>query len=145
MVRCSPAMALALGISILGCVKTEGGKDGKDAAATGKPDGASAAADTMATVTPDAPAAAPTTCREIRICIFNCREDAACAGRCVSSAPQAARALFNQAKSCSDNACPTQEPDCRCIEECHGGGMCTEVVDECDEAISDPFCDGPCH
>jgi hypothetical protein len=141
MVRCSLAMALVLGIAVLGCVKDEGaGKDGSatsKADATIKEDAASSAADAMA--------APPTTCREIRICIFNCREDAACAGRCVSSAPQAARALFNQAKSCSENACPTQEPDCRCIEECHGGGMCTEVVDECDEAISDPFCDGPCH
>jgi len=141
MVRCSLAMALVLGIAVLGCVKDAGA--GKDASATSKADATTK--EDAASSAADAMAAAPTTCREIRICIFNCREDAACAGRCVSSAPQAARALFNQAKSCSENACPTQEPDCRCVEECHGGGMCTEVVDECDEAISDPFCDGPCH
>jgi hypothetical protein len=135
MVRCPLAMVLALAVSVIGCVK-EGG--GKDASASKPTDAINGAPDTGS-------ADAIMSCKDIRSCVFACREDQTCAARCVAAAPQAARGLYQQAKACSENACPTQDPDCRCMEECHGGGMCTEVVDECDEATSDPFCDGPCH
>jgi hypothetical protein len=88
---------------------------------------------------------APTSCREIRSCAFQCGEDRTCAARCVSTAPSAARQLYDQAQACSQQVCPTQDIECRCDQECFGGGACHEIVDECDEAISDPFCDGPCH
>jgi hypothetical protein len=87
----------------------------------------------------------PASCRDIRVCIYNCAEDQQCAKNCVSAAPAAARGQFNDAQECSTNACPTQDADCRCTEECLGGGRCSELVDECDEAISDPFCDIRCH
>jgi hypothetical protein len=136
------AAAVAVAAMVLGCVsvKTSDNSGGKDAAPAGLD--AVAAPDSRA---PDAVAAGPKTCREIRICVFNCREDAACASRCASTAAGPARAQYQQAQMCSLQACPNQDPDCRCNEECHGGGACTVAVDECDEAVSDPFCDGPCH
>jgi hypothetical protein len=88
---------------------------------------------------------APTTCREIRVCVYDCGEDLDCAARCASSATTAARALYQQGRACSMQACPDQDVECRCDQECHGLGQCTDIFDECDDAASDPFCDHPCH
>jgi hypothetical protein len=112
----------------------DGGAPGPDA---------SSAEDTR-TTTPDA-SAAPRSCRDIRVCVFACGADQGCAARCESSAPAVARLLHEQSQMCSLRVCPEQDIECRCDQECHGGGACTDLVDECDEAISDPFCDGPCH
>lgn len=87
----------------------------------------------------------PRSCREIRNCVFDCGEAVECAALCVSSAPAVARAQYNQAQMCSAQVCPTQDIECRCAEECFIGGNCQQIVDECDEASSDRFCDGPCH
>jgi len=137
MVRCSLAIVLALGLSVLGCVKTGEG-NGKDGSTTNG--GGAGGGGQDATATADA----ISNCRDIRDCVFRCGQDSACAARCASAAPQAARALFDQAQMCSRQACPEQDVECRCMEECLGG-TCTQVVDECDEATSDLFCDGPCH
>jgi hypothetical protein len=87
----------------------------------------------------------PTSCQSIRSCVYACRNDATCAAHCLSSAPAAARQQWQQGNSCSMQACPNQDDiDCRCMAECLGGD-CTQVVDECDNAASDPFCDEQCH
>jgi hypothetical protein len=109
-----------------------------------RPDGGSAA-HPDAGGTPDAVAAAPISCREIRVCIYACGTDNGCAARCVSSAPTAARALYQQAQACSAGACDQGDIACRCEQECDATGSCYDIVNECDEAVSDPFCDGPCH
>ena len=137
MVRRSLAIVLALGIAVLGCVKTDEGK-GKDGSAGTNMGGAGGGNDAMA------PVDAITTCRDIRDCVYKCGQNTACAASCVSVAPQAARTLYDQARMCSQQACPEQDIECRCMEECLGG-TCTQIVDECDEATSDLFCDGPCH
>lgn len=133
MFRSSLATVLALGLCALSCVKGDDGK--KDGAAASKTDGpASAAADAMVVGS----------CKDIRNCVYTCGQDQTCADRCVAVAPQAARALYQQATMCSEGVCPTKDVDCRCMEECLGG-MCTEIFDECDEATSDKFCDISCH
>jgi hypothetical protein len=135
-VGCAIAV-LALG-AWLGCVKVDDAK---------KADGSAPHLDAAAGAEAgrDATAAPPTTCREIRVCLYGCGADPACAARCQSSAPARARQQYDEAHACSLRVCPNQEPDCRCIEECLGGGTCSQLVDECDEAVSDPFCDVRCH
>jgi hypothetical protein len=128
---------IALFAALLGCVPIEQKKD-----AAPPRDGPRAA--DVAMSAPDAQAS-PANCQQIRNCVFRCQGDTACADRCVSSAPGPARQLYNTAQMCSRSVCAPDDIECRCAQECHGGGACTEIVDECDEAISDLFCDGPCH
>jgi hypothetical protein len=87
----------------------------------------------------------PTSCQTLRSCVYACRTDMVCVARCIASAPAAARQQYDQANTCSLQACPGGDIDCRCMAECLGGGDCTQVVDECDNAASDPFCDMQCH
>jgi hypothetical protein len=94
--------------------------------------------------TPDASptAVAPTDCRGILVCVFACGTDTACAARCASQAPAAAQALYKQIRDCSGKACPDQtDIACRCENECYAGGQCSELVDQCDDADPDMFCD----
>jgi hypothetical protein len=109
------------------------------------PDGAAPpAVDAVAGGSPDAPAV-PTSCRTIRICIYACGKDSACAAGCVSSAPGPARQQYNDAHSCSVQACPNQDDiSCRCSQECIDGS-CVPMFDDCDQGASDPFCDMECH
>jgi hypothetical protein len=87
----------------------------------------------------------PTNCQTLRSCIYACRADTACAAHCLATAPAAARQQYDQANACSTQACPNRDDiDCRCMAECLGG-ECTQIVDECDDAASDPFCDMQCH
>jgi hypothetical protein len=138
---------LALVVCCGACVSKESASS--DGAATQRHDGAASLADSGAPVV-DSQAAAdapptPTNCQTIRSCVYACRDDAACAARCVSGAPMAARQQWQQANACSMQACPNQaDVDCRCMAECLGGD-CTQVVDVCDDAASDPFCDMQCH
>jgi hypothetical protein len=143
--RCTFATVLVFGFLFGGCVSTKADDHSDGAAAPhdgaarsdgAVADGAGPSADAMAP---------PTTCREIRICIYRCGQDKACATACASAAPTAARAKFSEVQSCSQGACPDGDAVCRCMEECYVGGMCTDVVDDCDEAVSDPFCDILCH
>jgi hypothetical protein len=83
----------------------------------------------------------PVDCKGIRDCVFTCDKDTACAGRCVSSAPMAARTLYEMIRTCSVRECPTQDTSCRCDHECYGGGECSDMVEQCDEAGPDLFCD----
>jgi hypothetical protein len=140
MVRCSLAIVLALGLSVLGCVKTDEGKGKGGSAGNSGGAGGGGGGGKDATAAADA----ITTCRDIRECVFKCGKDSACAASCVAVAPQAARAQYDQARMCSMGVCSEQDIDCRCMEECLGG-TCTQIFDECDEAMSDSFCDGPCH
>jgi hypothetical protein len=133
---------LALGLWAA-CVSNQASPD----AASGHHDGAAAADSAGPDVTPvaDAPPT-PTSCQTLRSCVYACRTDKACVARCIASAPAAARQQYDQANACSLQACPNQDDiDCRCNAECLGGGECTQVVDECDNSASDPFCDTQCH
>jgi hypothetical protein len=86
--------------------------------------------------------AKPTDCRSLLVCVDSCRADAACAGRCIAAAPADAQALYKKIHDCSLKACPDQTmTDCRCENECYGGGECTDLVDECDMSTPDFFCD----
>jgi hypothetical protein len=145
-VRCALVAAFTLGaLALVGGCSAGKDKNGVGGSGGGSGGGGSGGAGSDAS-TPAADAMGPpASCRDIRVCIYNCAEDMNCAKNCVSVAPSAARAQFNDAQECSLNACPNQDPDCRCTEECLGGGACAEIVDECDEAISDPFCDIRCH
>jgi hypothetical protein len=84
---------------------------------------------------------APKDCRGLRNCVDACDKDTACAMRCVSSAPATARDLYMMIQTCSKMACPQQDLSCRCDNECFGGGQCTELVDKCNGADPDNFCD----
>jgi hypothetical protein len=83
----------------------------------------------------------PRDCRGLRNCIDACATDSACAMLCVSTAPAAAQALYQMIRTCSMQACPTQEQSCRCDHECYGGGQCESLVQQCDLADPDTFCD----
>jgi hypothetical protein len=139
--RVFPGLALGALVALCACVAIQDTRK-KDAGGGGG-GGSGGAADARAG-TPDVQAA-PQTCREIRNCRFDCGEDPDCAARCFSAAPGVARAQFSEAQMCSAQVCPTQDTECRCAEECFTGGNCQQIVDECDEASSDKFCDGPCH
>jgi hypothetical protein len=151
-VRCVLVMALVFGIG--GCVSDQtkkgnqggaSGQGGGSGRGGGSGQGGGAPTGGAAGSAPDAMAAAPTTCREIRVCIFNCADDKGCASRCVSTAPAAARQKYDEAHTCILSACPDQDEDCRCNQECFAGGTCTDLVDTCDDAVSDPLCDVKCH
>jgi hypothetical protein len=86
-------------------------------------------------------AMAPRDCRGLRNCVDACASDSACAMRCVSTAPAVAQALYQMVRTCSMQACPTQEVSCRCDHECYGGGQCESLVEQCDLADPDTFCD----
>lgn len=126
--------AVTLALLAFACVPIEDNR--KRDAAPPAPDGQVA--------TPDAQTA-PRSCRDIRNCVQDCGENAACASACVSTAPGVARQQFNEAQMCSLGVCEAQDIECRCREECYEGGTCYQIVEECDEAASDKFCDGPCH
>jgi hypothetical protein len=83
----------------------------------------------------------PKDCRGLRNCVDACGTDKTCAMRCVSTAPAADQALYKMIQMCSLQACPTQDQSCRCDNECFGGGQCTDLVDQCDMADPDAFCD----
>jgi hypothetical protein len=95
----------------------------------------------------DGPDAAPALdCRGIRNCVHACGSDVPCTMRCLSSASAVARAYYEKIPSCSAQACPSQDVVCRCEAECHPAGVCADLVDTCDLANPDDFCDpmGPC-
>jgi hypothetical protein len=99
---------------------------------------------------PDAAALAPMdagpplTCVAIRNCVARCQADNACAQRCVTEAAAPARTSYEKVVICSRQACATAEIECRCEEECQGGGMCVDIVDECRAPGEDLFCDQLC-
>jgi hypothetical protein len=141
-VHCVLALALVLGGSA--CVSDQ--KNGGPQGGTSGQDGAPVVkADTGTSPVMDAMAAAPKTCQEVRICLHNCGNDMTCAGKCVSSAPTAIRQQYQEIQACSMMACPSQDEPCRCEQECFNMGQCFELVDACDEALSDPWCDVRCH
>jgi hypothetical protein len=88
----------------------------------------------------------PKTCRDIRSCLWGCNTDMACQMYCISSAPMAAQNAYKDVQACSKAACPKQDADCRCQEECFAGGSCFDLIDaDCDMGGSDDYCDEECH
>jgi len=143
---------MVLVLAFAGCVKNEGnGNAGGSSGTGGKAGGGAGGGGSGGTsgsggaMMPDAMAEPPKSCRDIRVCIHNCVQDMSCASKCVSSAPAAARQQYEEILACSKGPCPTQEEDCRCTEECFNGGQCFDLVDACDEGVSDPWCDVRCH
>ena len=124
--RLSATCILASLIAI-GCASAGGGtSDGSqpDAAAVdAKPDGDP-----------------PYSCLMVRNCIYLCDRDPACEQRCVDRADDAGRALYDQLVACSIQACPAQDIDCRCTEECFGGGGCLDAFDQCTQSLQEGFC-----
>lgn len=157
-VRC--ALAMILVFALAGCASNEkngntGGKAGNQGGSAGNQggsagnqggkDGSAATEPDSGNVTPDALSGPPKTCREIRVCIHGCGDDKNCADKCVSTAPTAIRQQYQEIQACSSSACPTQEEACRCEQECFNMGQCFDLVDACDEGVSDPWCDVRCH
>jgi hypothetical protein len=146
-------MALALLFASWGCVsdasKGTGGSGGTGGTVGSGGSGAhqeagAATGGSGGSATPDAAAGPPKTCRDIRVCIHNCGQDMGCAGKCVSMAPTTVRQQYQEIQACSMGACPQQDEPCRCEAECLGG-MCSDLVDVCDDAVADPWCDVRCH
>src|SRR5262245_58434108 len=134
--RCA-AVALVLVLSSCGSDKAPTADAAAAKDATSAVDGARAG---------DGPAgAAPRNCQEIRNCQVACKADKACADRCVSSAPAAARTAYDKVNVCSKKECPTGDESCRCGAECFVPGPCTDLVDDCDQGYSDDFCQETCH
>lgn len=135
----SGAMAALLLLVVAGaaCASRDSGRDASagDAGASGT-DGARSA---------DRPPR-PTTCQNIRDCLYWCgKEDRACAEYCVSSAPMAAQTNYRAVQTCSDKQCAADDEDCRCMHECFNDGACFDVVDTCDDGLSDLICNELCH
>jgi hypothetical protein len=86
----------------------------------------------------------PKSCAEIRTCVAFCEQDMACAGRCVDQATAAARTEYQTVTTCSRRVCPTGDINCRCEQECQGGGECLDIVDQCRQFGDDVFCDELC-
>jgi hypothetical protein len=125
------ALAAAVLVAVT-CASTKNASDG-DAATAGKGD----------RPRPAAPAAA--TCSGIRLCIYQCKADKACAQACAETAAAPAHTKFASLETCSRKACPMQDTDCRCQAECFVPGPCETEYDACTESMPDPFCDELCH
>jgi hypothetical protein len=154
-VRCALALVVAFAISACVSDTTKGNQGGTSGSVSGGSSGTggsrggdtggSSGADSGAATTPDAMAGPPKSCRDVRVCIHNCGQDMTCAGKCVSTAPPAIRQQYEEIQACSMGACPQQDEPCRCDQECFSGGMCADLVETCDDAVSDPWCDVRCH
>jgi hypothetical protein len=88
----------------------------------------------------DAPETPLTSCLMIRNCVYLCAADAACAVRCLDRAEAPAREVYDRVVTCSMQACPTGNIDCRCDNECYAGGACLDAVDECTQSLQEGFC-----
>jgi hypothetical protein len=99
-----------------------------------------------AALRPIADAGPPTSCVAIRNCLVRCQADSACAQRCVDGASAPARTQYQSVVTCSRRVCATDDMNCRCEQECQGGGECLEIVDGCrgPELAEDLFCDELC-
>ena len=140
-VRCALAMALAFALA--GCV-SDANKGNQGGSGGSNDSGATSGADSGGSTTPDAMGPVMS-CRDVRVCIHNCGQDMTCAGKCVSTAPPAIRQQYEQIQACSMMACSQQDEPCRCDQECFAGGQCFDLVEDCDDAVSDPWCDVRCH
>jgi hypothetical protein len=155
MLRSVPcALALALLFAGWGCVSSAAKSDAGSAGGAGGAGNSGGSANheagaptggTGGSTTPDAATGPPKTCQEVRVCIHNCAQDMACAGKCVSTAPTAVRQQYQEIQACSMVACPQQDEPCRCEQECFADGMCFDLVETCDDGVGDPWCDVRCH
>jgi hypothetical protein len=68
-----------------------------------------------------------------------------CAGKCVSTAPPAIRQQYEEIQACSVGVCAASDEPCRCDQECFNGGMCFDLVEDCDQGVGDPWCEIRCH
>jgi hypothetical protein len=67
-----------------------------------------------------------------------------CARLCVDQAAATARTEYQTVSACSRRVCPTGDLNCRCEQECQGGGECLDIVDQCRQFGEDLFCDELC-
>jgi hypothetical protein len=119
--------ALAIGVVALAC--SSGGSSSNDG---GGNDGA---------------AAGPSTCQQIRMCAFDCADDA-CVPKCRAPGSTAAQAAWDALLACTKGACPTAgDITCACSEQCLADGACLAEVDGCLGAMNtdDAICDSLCH
>jgi hypothetical protein len=88
----------------------------------------------------------PMSCVAIRNCIVRCETDTTCAQRCVDQAAMSARTTYQRVVTCSRGVCAADDINCRCEQECQGGGACLDLVDECrgPSLGDDTFCDELC-
>jgi hypothetical protein len=125
-------MGLAL-VSMLAC---SSGTSSGDAAA---PDSGADAA------SPDAGSvAAPGTCQSLRLCAFDCADDA-CVQTCRAKGTAAAQAAFDMLEACTAQACAAGDVNCACGEQCLADGSCLSAVDACLGNVADAICDNLCH
>lgn len=118
---------------------------GQDAGSDGpRIDAQAAAPDAPSSTTPDTQGTLGTACVDIRNCILQCADEAACQ-RCVDDAPAAARMTYQALTTCSQEACAADDRVCRCDRECFEPGACVPLVEDCRGDGADRYCDELCH
>ncbi len=98
----------------------------------------------MSACSKPAAAPAPDTCLALRLCAFECADDA-CVAACRAKGSAAALAAFDVVQSCTRQACPTVgDVTCACTEQCLADGVCLDAVAACLGAAPDAICDNLC-
>jgi hypothetical protein len=94
------------------------------------------------------PDAAPSsaTCLAVRLCAFECADDA-CVAACRAKGSATALTAFDALQSCTRAACAAGDVNCACTEQCLADGACLEAVDAClgSTTATDTICDNICH
>jgi hypothetical protein len=86
----------------------------------------------------------PGTCQSLRLCAFECGDDA-CVQACRVKGTAAAQAAFDTLEACTAQACAPGDVNCACGEQCLADGSCLAAVDACLGNVADPICDNLCH
>jgi hypothetical protein len=85
------------------------------------------------------------TCQSLRLCAFDCADDA-CVQACRAKGAASALAAFDTLEACTVKACPKKgDVTCACGEQCLADGACLAAVDACLGDVSDAICDNLCH
>ncbi len=127
-------MRLALGLALLAM-----GTLGCSTAAPSNDAATSMTGDTAAS--PDAVAG---TCQSLRLCAFDCADDA-CVQACRGKGTPSAQAAFDELEACTAQACAKGDVNCACGEQCLADGSCLAAVDACLGNVADALCDNLCH
>jgi hypothetical protein len=92
----------------------------------------------------DASAASMGTCQSLRLCAFDCADDA-CVQTCRAKGTASAQVAFDELEACTTKACAKGDVNCACGEQCLADGSCLTAVDACLGTAADPICDNLCH
>jgi hypothetical protein len=92
----------------------------------------------------DVGAPAMLTCQQVRMCVFDCADDA-CVAACAAKGSPAAKTDFEALRACTAKTCSTGDVTCACGEQCMADGACLHEADVClGTASTDLICDSLC-